>query len=140
MNRGARDTAEQLLHAGRTGDTDTFLHLMAPDGCLEWPYRPPGTPERRQGHAEIRAHLTAVAEATISFDEYSDVVLHETTDPEVVIVEYEAHGTVQRTGATFDQRVIAVLRIRHGQVLTYRDYINPQPLMEALNSGGERHQ
>ena len=90
MNRGARDTAEQLLHTGRTGDTDTVLHLMAPDGGP-------------------------------------------TTHPA------PRHGTVGRTGATFDQRVIAVLRIRHGQVLTYRDYINPQPLMEALNSGGERH-
>jgi hypothetical protein len=32
--------------------------------------------------------------AFVRFDEYRNVVVHETTDPEVIIVEYEAHGTV----------------------------------------------
>jgi hypothetical protein len=105
---------------------------MAPDGYLEWPYRPPGVPARVQGRTEIRRHLTAAADAFITFDEYRDVVMHETTDPEVIIVEYDAHGIVVATGAPFRQTVIAVLRVRNGQILSYRDYINPLPLMEAL--------
>ncbi|MFG1866693.1 nuclear transport factor 2 family protein [Micromonospora arborensis] len=36
--------------------------------------------------------------------------------------------------------VIAVFRVRDGQILSYRDYINPLPLLEALASitGGVR--
>ena len=64
------------------------------------------------------------------------MVVHETTDPEVVIVEYEANGTVVPTGAPFRQTVIAVFRVRDGEVLSYRDYINPLPLAEALASVG----
>jgi hypothetical protein len=30
--------------------------------------------------------------------------------------------------------VIAVFRVQNGQVMSYRDYINPLPLMEALAS------
>ncbi len=89
-------------------------------------------PARLQGRAEIRRHLTAAAKAFTRFDEYRNVVTHETTDPEVVIVEYEARGTVVRTGAPFQQMVIAVFRVRDGQILAYRDYINPLPLVEAL--------
>jgi ketosteroid isomerase-like protein len=49
----------------------------------------------------------------------------------VIIVEYEAHGTVIPTGAPFEQTVIAVIRVRDGLVVSYRDYLNPLPLMEA---------
>jgi hypothetical protein len=90
-------------------DAETFVGLMAPEGYIEWPYRPAGVPARLPGRAEIRRFLT-----------------------EAVIVEYEAHGTVIATGAPFQQTVIAVFRVRNGQILSYRDYINPLPLAEAL--------
>jgi hypothetical protein len=61
-------------------------------------------------------------------------VIHETTDPEVVIVEYDAHGTVVPTGAPLYQTIIAVFRIRDGLVVSYRDYLNPLVLAEALAS------
>lgn len=127
----SREIVEQVLRAGRELDVEAFVGLMAPDGYIEWPYRPPGSPARLQGRAEIRRHLAAVAKGFIRFDEYHNVVVHETTDPEVVIVEYDAHGTVLATGAPFDQTVIAVFRVHDGQVQSYRDYINPLPLMDA---------
>ncbi|MFC6023676.1 nuclear transport factor 2 family protein [Plantactinospora solaniradicis] len=132
MTITSREIVERMLRAGRELDIETFLGLMAPDGYLEWPFRPPGVPARVQGHTEIRRHLTGAARAFIRFDEYRDVVVHETIDPEVIIVEYEAHGTVVTTGAPFQQMVIAVFRVRNGQILSYRDYINPLPLVEAL--------
>jgi ketosteroid isomerase-like protein len=38
------------------------------------------------------------------------------------------------TGAAFEQTVIAVFRVQDGLVVSYRDYINPLPLMEARAS------
>jgi ketosteroid isomerase-like protein len=134
MTVTSREIVERMLRAGREMDIEAFVGLMAPDGCIEWPYRPAGVPARLQGRAEIREFLTGSAKAFIRFDEYRDVVVHETTDTEVVIVEYEVHGTVIATGTPFRQTVIAVFRVRDGQVLTYRDYVNPLPLAEALAS------
>jgi len=134
MTATSKEVVNEILRAGRELDIETFTELMAPDGYIEWPYRRPGVPARLQGRAEIRNHLTKVAETLIRFHEYRDVVLHETTDPEVIIVEYEAHGTVVTTGAPFQQTVIAVFRVRNGQIQSYRDYINPVPLMEALDT------
>jgi ketosteroid isomerase-like protein len=134
MTSTSREVAERLLQAGRELDFDTFIELIAPDGYIEWPYRPPGAPDRLSGRTEIRRHLAGVAKAFIKFDEYRNVVIHETTDPEVTIVEYDAHGSVVATGAPFEQRVIAVLRVRDGLVVSYRDYINPLPLIEARST------
>jgi uncharacterized protein len=127
----SREIVEQILRAGRDLDVEAFVALMAPDGYIEWPYRPPGAPARLQGRAEIRRHLTTAAGGFIRFEEYRNVVVHETTDPEVVIVEYDAHGTVLASGAPFEQRVIAVFRVQEGHIRSYRDYINPLPVMQA---------
>jgi ketosteroid isomerase-like protein len=140
MTDTSREIVERMLRAGREQDTETFVGLMAPEGYIEWPYRPAGVPARLQGRAEIRRFLTGAAKGFIRFDEYRNVVLHETTDPEVIIVEYEAHGTVMATGAPFQQTIIAVFRVHNGQILSYRDYINPLPLAEALASvSGDTH-
>jgi ketosteroid isomerase-like protein len=132
MTLTSREIVGRLLRAGREMDAETFVGLMAPDGYIEWPYRPPGVPARVQGRTDIHRHLTEAADAFIRFDEYRNVVVHETTDPEVIIAEYEAHGTVVLTDAPFQQMVIAVFRVQNGQILSYRDYINPLPLVEAL--------
>jgi ketosteroid isomerase-like protein len=106
---------------------------MASDGVIEWPYRPEGIPGEIRGREAIGAFLAAEG-GLVTFHEYADVQVHETLDPEVVIVEYVARGTVTATGAPFEQRPLAVFRVRDGQVVTYRDYINPLPLMKALRA------
>ena len=136
MTATSREVAEQVLRAGREQDTDTFTSLIAPNGYIEWPYRPAGIPGRIEGREQIREFLTAQAQGLVRFDEYRNTVIHETTDPEVVIVEYDAHGTVIPTGAPLHQTIIAVLRIRDGLVVSYRDYLNPLVLAETLASVG----
>jgi uncharacterized protein len=134
MTATSREVVEQVLRAGREMDTETFVGLFAPDGYVEWPYRPAGIPGRVEGREQIREFLTAQASGFVRFDEYRNTVIHETTDPEVVIVEYDVHGIVIPTGAPLHQTIIAVLRIRDGLVVSYRDYLNPLVLAEALAS------
>jgi uncharacterized protein len=134
MTATSRDVVEQVLRASREQDTETFAGLFAPDAYIEWPYRPAGLPERVEGRDRIREFLAAQAGRLVTFDEYRDTVIHETTDPEVVIVEYEAYGTVIPTGAPLHQTIIAVVRIRDGLVVSYRDYLNPLILAETLAS------
>jgi ketosteroid isomerase-like protein len=83
------------------------------------------------GRDEIRGYLASAGRAPIRWDEFADLVVHETTNPEIAIVEYEALGTVTTTGATYRQCIIAVFRVRNGQIISYRDYLNPLALAEA---------
>ena len=132
MTATSREVVEQVMRASREQDTERFVSLFAPDGYVEWPYRPAGLPGRVQGRHQLREFLTGQANGLVRFDEYRNRVIHESTDPEVVIVEYEAHGTVIPTGAPLHQTIIAVLRIRDGLVVSYRDYLNPLVLAETL--------
>jgi uncharacterized protein len=137
MAVSSREVVERVLRASREQDTDAFVSLIAPDGHVEWPYAPPGLPSRVEGRERIREFLTATANGLVRFDEYRGTVVHETTDPEVVIVEYDVHGTVIPTGAPLRQTVIAVIRVRDGLVVSYRDYLNPLVLAETLASVAE---
>ncbi len=134
MTATAREVVEQVLRAGLAMDTDTFVGLIAPDGRIEWPYHPAGVPDRLEGRERIREFLTAQATGLVRFEEYRNTVIHETKDPEVVIVEYDVHGTVVPTGAPLHQTIIAVIRVRDGLVVSYRDYLNPLVLAETLAS------
>jgi len=136
MTATSREVVEQVLRASREQDTEAFVSLFAPDGYVEWPYRPAGIPGRVEGREQIREFLTAQAGALVRFDEYRNTVIYEATDPEVVIVEYEAHGTVIPTGAPLHQTIIAVVRVRAGLVVSYRDYLNPLVLAETLAAAG----
>jgi ketosteroid isomerase-like protein len=125
MASQARQVVERLLEVGLRQDMDAVVDLMAPDGTLEWPFRPAGIPDRLNGREEIRAFMTRAAALPVKFDEYRDIVIHETTDPEVIIVEYEVYGHLTSTGGPFRQTIIAVLRVRDGLIVSYRDFLNP---------------
>ncbi|EFC85095.1 nuclear transport factor 2 family protein [Parafrankia sp. EUN1f] len=138
MTATPREVVEQALRAGCAMNIEALLALMAPDGHIEWPYHPTGAPARLNGRDEIRAYVASAAKAPIRWDDFVGLVMHETADPEVVIVEYEANGTVTTTGATYRQRIIAVFRVRNGQIVSYRDYLNPLALAEAQAHTTER--
>ncbi len=60
------------------------------------------------------------------------VLLHETTDPEVIIAEYDYDGLVTTTGRAFQVANIQVSRIRGGQITASRDYHNHPVLADAV--------
>jgi ketosteroid isomerase-like protein len=62
---------------------------------------------------------------SVSVDTVDNVVVHETADPEVVIVEFEAHGRAVKVDEPYDQRYISVIRTRNGRMIHYKDYWNP---------------
>jgi uncharacterized protein len=55
----------------------------------------------------------------------TNVTIHETTDPEVIVAEFEYRGTILARGRSFVTRCVFVMRIRDGQIVESRDYIDP---------------
>ena len=64
-----------------------------------------------------------------------DVVLHRTDDAEVVIGEFTATGVVTPTGAPYAMRYIGVVRVRDGEIVSYRDYWNPLAVQDLTAFG-----
>jgi ketosteroid isomerase-like protein len=61
--------------------------------------------------------------------------VHETADPAVIVTEFTASGVVVATGRPYQLRYIAVLTIRDGRIMHYRDYWNPLAVRELFGEG-----
>lgn len=125
-----RDVFDRCLRLGLSGRHDEQADLYAADGVMEFPFAPAGIPRRIEGREEIRRLLVALgarARATGGrIDEArSSLTVYETRDPEVVIVEIEAHGQAA-AGAPFVHSYIQVYRVRDGAIVSLRDYLAPE--------------
>ncbi|PTA43156.1 nuclear transport factor 2 family protein [Micromonospora sp. RP3T] len=131
-------TTVQLFHHAidllLTKDMAGFIELFASDGVMEFPFAPAGQPNRLAGRAELHDYLIDYPNI-LDIREFTDVTVHETVDPAVVVTEFTAAGVVVATGRPYQLRYIAVLTGRDGHLVHYRDYWNPQAAQELLNGG-----
>lgn len=110
-------------------DIAAWVGLWAEDGVLEFPFAPEGWPGKLDGRDAIAAYMQAYPEH-IDLHEFPDVRIHETADPDTIVVEMRGVGRLVETGAPFDMRYIAVVTVREGQIVSYRDYWNPLVVSE----------
>ncbi|WP_182902271.1 nuclear transport factor 2 family protein [Microbispora sp. H10830] len=119
-----REIADRFLRASVANAWDDLADLYASDAVIEIPFAPEGVPTRSQGRELFRARFKAAAPLR-RFEKAGPVVIHETRDPEVVIVEYDLHGSMTRSGRPFVFSYVMVMRIRDGLIVHSRDYANP---------------
>jgi ketosteroid isomerase-like protein len=122
--RSARQTVELLLHTTVSGDRDQMADLYAADAVIEIPFAPDGMPSVTEGRETLRARMKASA-SLLTFESVSDVTLHETTDPEVIVAEYRIHGHLSSSGKPFSLAFVMIVRVRDGLIVWSRDYSNP---------------
>ena len=60
------------------------------------------------------------------------IVVHETSDPEVIVAEWDYDGLVTTTNRSFQVSNIRVSRVRNGQIVASRDYHNHLVLADVL--------
>jgi ketosteroid isomerase-like protein len=115
-------------------DAEGFADLFAADGVIEIPFAGPDLPARIDGQQAIRDYSRRIATAALRIDGLDTLAVHHTDDPEVLIVELVARGTVITTGHAITARSIQIFRIRDGKILLFRDYANPNALAEVLGA------
>ncbi|WP_052486959.1 nuclear transport factor 2 family protein [Gordoniibacillus kamchatkensis] len=97
-------------------------------------HRPACRADSREGTITGRSKL---AGELIQLYKTDSVAIHETADPEVIIVEYELHGKVLATERHFTHSYIMVMRITDGLIALSRDYSNPLAVAESLGNAPE---
>lgn len=131
------ERGQQLLLQPRL-DADALADQYAPDGVFEAPFAPPGPARRMEGREAIRAlyHHAAQSADRPQF-EIRSVFVHETTDPEVIVTEFDVHARDARTGAEYSFANLQVITVRDGKIVHLRDYWNPldRPELRALTEG-----
>jgi ketosteroid isomerase-like protein len=117
-----RQAHDRFLHR----DLDGIAALVAEDVVIENPFAPQGYPNRIDGRENFRARLEErFASTAAEFDKIDPFVVHQTTDPELIVAEFEVHGRVPSLGVSFSRQYIQVMRVRDGKITQWRDYFNP---------------
>ncbi|GAA1516051.1 nuclear transport factor 2 family protein [Sphaerisporangium rubeum] len=107
--------------------------VLADGLVVETPFAPPGRPRRWVGKEEWLAFARPGRQAFPFELRRRKVVVHETADPEVIVVEYELGGTLP-DGREAWAPFAGVLRARDGKVVLWREY--QDPIAVAAATGG----
>jgi ketosteroid isomerase-like protein len=105
------------ISEGRFGELSA---LYAVDTVVEHPQAVP-RPTRLIGRDAVHERFTGVLAGALRLKR-KNVVVHETTDPEVIVAEYDYDAESVETGRTIAAANIQVLRVRDGLIVHSRDY------------------
>ncbi|MGH3124498.1 MAG: nuclear transport factor 2 family protein, partial [Streptosporangiaceae bacterium] len=101
------------------------------DAVHEFPFTRPGAPSRLEGRDAIMSFITAFwSTSPLRYERYRTIAIHDTADPDTIVVEQEVQGTSSTTGS-FVLPNIVVLKARHGEIARLRDYTNILAVEEA---------
>ncbi|MEU6647389.1 nuclear transport factor 2 family protein [Saccharomonospora sp. NPDC046836] len=129
--RSPRAVFEAQLRAVTGKEWDTVSQFYAEDAVVEQPYAKPQE-LRLVGRGEIERHFAGAAGLPLDMHA-RDLVVHETTDPELIVAECDYDVTVTTNGRQFTMHNIFVVRVRDGRIVWSRDYHDPTML--ALAAG-----
>ncbi len=137
MNNSPREVAE-LVRRMVAGEGVVFADLFAEDGVLRYPFAPPGTPRELRGREAIRASRTPEASrrSLVAMDGV-DLVVRETDDAEVVVIEIEHYGRSYLLDGPYRFRALGVVRVRDGEIVSYDDYMDPIAMTALLGRTDE---
>jgi len=127
----SRLVAGELGEREREEQLDQLALLYAEQTDVRHPFAPLGdTPLRTRG--ELRRHFAEGPARTEGAERFepTDMLIHQTADPEVVVVEFNYTGSAN--GRPFSLPCIFVVRVRHGEIVESRDYGNHVALARAF--------
>ncbi|TDO49290.1 ketosteroid isomerase-like protein [Kribbella sp. VKM Ac-2527] len=115
----------RLVHGVADRDFAVLPTLYAEQTDVRHPMSPYGDHPLLTRDA-LRDHFGGTGPRVAGVVEYQpdNVRIHETTDPEVIVAEFDYAGTVIETGEPFRVPCVFVLRVRDGLIVESRDYID----------------
>jgi ketosteroid isomerase-like protein len=121
--RSPRDVFLALVDGVAEGRWEELPGLYAEQTHVVHPFDPLRAAALRT-RDELREHFRPSGAGPRLRRRAANITIHETTDPEVIVAEFEYQGTVAETGERFAQPAIFVLRVRNGEIVSSRDYFD----------------
>ena len=115
-----REVIERLLAGIAAGATPALAELYAESAVVELPFAQPGG-LRLVGREQLAQHFARAGRAPFRLRP-TNVKLHRTTDPEVVVAEYDYQGEMTSTGREFVVANVQIVRVRDGLIVSSRDF------------------
>jgi uncharacterized protein len=128
----AREVFESMRRAW-VDDPAAVDDLWTEDVVVETPFAAPGRPRRFDGRDAFVAFAEAGREVLpVRIEDCRDVVVHDTADPDVIVVEYRLVARSTTTGERGSAAFIGVLRARGGKIAHWREYQDTMAMTAAF--------
>ncbi|GAA1665868.1 hypothetical protein GCM10009745_04840 [Kribbella yunnanensis] len=129
----------KLVNGVAAGQYAELPDLYAEQTDVRHPMHPE-RPAPLRSRDELRAHFGGGADApedpVVRF-EAVDVLVHRTEDPEVIVGEFAYAGSVAGSDEKFHVPCVFVLRVRDGEIVESRDYVDHAAMAKARARIGE---
>jgi ketosteroid isomerase-like protein len=112
-----------LVNGVAEGRWEELPSLYAEQTYVVHPFDPLRTAPLRT-REELREHFTPADAGPRLPRRAANITIHQTTDPEVIVAEFEYQGTDAGTGEPIAVPGIFVLRVRNGEIVSSRDYFD----------------
>ncbi len=131
MGGTARAVFDRFLAASVDNRWDDLADCYAEDVVIELAFTPAGAPKLTHGREELRSRFKA-AGAVRRLTKADNVVVHETSDPAVLVAEFDLHNEWLADGSTFVSSYVMVLTVRDGEIVHSRDYSDTAAAAERI--------
>jgi ketosteroid isomerase-like protein len=112
--------------------SEARFETWAADVVVEQPFAA-GGPSRVEGRDTFLALTKTSRESLpVRIEEMRNVVVHESTDPNKIVVEYELAGVVLTTGKRASALFVVVMEVRDGLMTLWREYQNTLAMAKEL--------
>ncbi len=113
-------------------DIARWLELFADDAVVEMPYAPSiARTGRFVGKPAIDAYFRGTP-GTFRDLVFRDLRVHAGADPELALAEVHGSARIGPEGRPYEQDYVMIVRTRGGQIVEYREYWNPVPVLAAF--------
>ena len=112
-------------------DGEHFFDIVADDIVYEVLYDVPGWPRIIQGRADLMAKFRGYCD-NIKIEAADKLITHKADN--VVVIEYEVHGTILATGVKYNNRFCSIIKIENRKIAHWRDYMDSLAAWNALTA------
>ena len=120
-----------IIMKGLKGEVDGehFWDAVAEDAVFEFLYRFPGFPQKFNGR---KKYMEWFGGYSMELESADSLVIHKSTTPGVVILEYAVHG-VTPAKKSYNNRFCSIITIKDRKIVYWRDYMDSLSVTLALN-------
>ena len=117
--------------APRGAALESWKENFAEDAVCEMPFAPEPHAQSVPGRHLIGHFIDWFFESVPDL-RIGSLTVHETTDPELFVLELQGKATVAQTGKIYANTYCTHMRLRDGKVVLIREYFNPDVVLEAF--------
>lgn len=98
-------------------DGEHFFNIVADDIVYEVLYDIAGWPRTIRGRIDLMAQFKGYCD-NVELQSADKLMIHKTDDGHNIVIEYEVHGTILRTGVQYNNRFCSIIKLENRKIGT----------------------